>query len=83
MFEWLLAEQRCLNPGVVADTTPVRAAVQVARRGELSISLQIIGPGFGRNGTRSLKAALVLVGFATCHHMQTLFDGPPISWTRV
>ena len=40
------------------------------------MSLQIIGPGFGRTGTRSLKAALELLGFAPCHHMQTLFADP-------
>ena len=40
------------------------------------MSLQIIGPGFGRTGTRSLKAALELLGFGPCHHMQTLFADP-------
>ena len=40
------------------------------------MSLQIIGPGFGRTGTRSLKSALELLGFAPCHHMQTLFADP-------
>lgn len=40
------------------------------------MSLQIIGPGFGRTGTRSLKAALESIGFAPCHHMQTLFADP-------
>jgi hypothetical protein len=40
------------------------------------MSLQIIGPGFGRTGTRSLKAALELLGFGPCHHMQTLFSDP-------
>ena len=40
------------------------------------MSLEIIGPGFGRTGTRSLKAALEALGFAPCHHMQTLFADP-------
>jgi hypothetical protein len=40
------------------------------------MSLQIVGPGFGRTGTRSLKAALELLGFGPCHHMQTLFSDP-------
>jgi hypothetical protein len=40
------------------------------------MSLQIIGPGFGRTGTRSLKAALEALGFEPCHHMQTLFADP-------
>ncbi len=42
----------------------------------ISMSLQIIGPGFGRTGTRSLKAALEVLGFGPCHHMQTLFADP-------
>ncbi len=40
------------------------------------MSLQIIGPGFGRTGTRSLKAALEQLGFGPCHHMQTVFADP-------
>jgi hypothetical protein len=40
------------------------------------MSLQIIGPGFGRTGTRSLKAALEALGLAPCHHMQALFADP-------
>ena len=40
------------------------------------MTLQIIGPGFGRTGTRSLKAALELLGFGPCHHMQSLFADP-------
>ena len=40
------------------------------------MSLQIIGPGFGRTGTRSLKAALEALGFQPCHRMQTLFADP-------
>lgn len=40
------------------------------------MSLQVIGPGFGRTGTRSLKAALEQLGFGPCHHMQTLFADP-------
>ena len=40
------------------------------------MSLQIIGPGFGRTETRSLKMALEVLGFDPCHHMQTLFAEP-------
>jgi hypothetical protein len=40
------------------------------------MSLQIIGPGFGRTGTRSLKTALEVLGFDPCHHMQTVFAEP-------
>ena len=31
--------------------------------------LEVIGAGFGRTGTATLKAALELLGFAPCHHM--------------
>lgn len=33
------------------------------------MGLQVIGAGFGRTGTTSLKAALVQLGFSKCHHM--------------
>lgn len=35
--------------------------------------LKVIGAGFGRTGTRSLKAALEQLGFGPCHHMDELF----------
>ena len=38
--------------------------------------LQIIGAGYGRTGTRSLKLALEQLGFDPCHHVQTLIDNP-------
>ena len=34
------------------------------------MSLQIIGAGFGRTGTNSLKVALEQLGFSRCHHMK-------------
>jgi hypothetical protein len=34
------------------------------------MALKVIGAGFGRTGTTSLKAALEQLGFAKCHHMQ-------------
>ncbi len=33
------------------------------------MALQVIGAGFGRTGTTSLKAALEQLGFSKCHHM--------------
>jgi len=33
------------------------------------MGLQVIGAGFGRTGTSSLKAALKQLGFSKCHHM--------------
>lgn len=34
--------------------------------------LDVIGAGFGRTGTLSLKVALELLGFGPCHHMDEL-----------
>ncbi|MBS0571623.1 MAG: hypothetical protein JSS08_00010 [Proteobacteria bacterium] len=40
------------------------------------MTLQIIGSGFGRTGTKSLKAALELLGFGPCHHMHEIVENP-------
>lgn len=41
------------------------------------MALEIIGSGFGRTGTRSLKEALETLGYAPCHHMEEVFENPP------
>lgn len=49
------------------------------------MALQVIGAGFGRTGTLSLKTALELLGFAPCHHMVEVIANPgqlPF-WNRV
>ncbi|WP_433178197.1 sulfotransferase family protein [Actinoallomurus sp. CA-150999] len=38
--------------------------------------LEVIGAGFGRTGTLSLKLALERLGFGPCHHMIELIDNP-------
>lgn len=38
--------------------------------------LKVIGAGFGRTGTLSLKVALEGLGFALCYHMVELFEHP-------
>jgi hypothetical protein len=38
------------------------------------MSLQVIGTGFGRTGTLSLKLALEELGFGPCHHMHELLE---------
>ena len=38
--------------------------------------MKIIGAGFGRTGTLSLKVALEELGFGPCYHMVELFDKP-------
>ena len=40
------------------------------------MALEIIGSGFGRTGTRSLKDALEILGFGPCHHMADCFANP-------
>ncbi|GAA4633059.1 sulfotransferase family protein [Actinoallomurus vinaceus] len=40
------------------------------------IVLEVIGAGFGRTGTLSLKLALERLGFGPCHHMIELIDNP-------
>lgn len=38
--------------------------------------LKVIGAGFGRTGTLSLKVALEELGFASCYHMTEVFNHP-------
>jgi len=40
------------------------------------MTLQIIGAGFGRTGTLSLKSALEALGFGPCYHMMEVLDNP-------
>jgi len=40
------------------------------------MTLKVIGSGLGRTGTKSLKTALELLGFAPCHHMIEVFMHP-------
>jgi hypothetical protein len=40
------------------------------------MALQVIGAGFGRTGTLSLKLALEQLGFGPCHHMLEVFAHP-------
>lgn len=40
------------------------------------MTLEIIGPGFGRTGTNSLKVALEHLGFGPAHHMFEVRDNP-------
>lgn len=40
------------------------------------MTLEIIGSGLGRTGTKSLQSALNLLGFGPCHHMVEVFAHP-------
>jgi len=48
------------------------------------MALKVIGAGFGRTGTMSLKHALEMLGFDKCYHMVEVMDSPahPAIWTR-
>lgn len=60
------------------------------------MALSVIGAGFGRTGTLSLKGALEQLGFGPCYHMieviknprfsdywEAIGDGAPADWDRV
>src|SRR3954451_14109512 len=40
------------------------------------MALEVIGAGFGRTGTMSLKVALETLGFGPCYHMSEVFANP-------
>jgi hypothetical protein len=40
------------------------------------VTIEVIGAGFGRTGTMSLKVALEDLGFGPCYHMTEVFDQP-------
>lgn len=40
------------------------------------MALKVIGAGFGRTGTKSLKTALELLGFGRCYHMVEVMRNP-------
>lgn len=40
------------------------------------MALQVIGAGFGRTGTDSMREALNLLGFGPCHHMFEVTEHP-------
>jgi len=46
--------------------------------------MKVIGAGFGRTGTLSLKAALCELGFGPCHHMADVAADPALEdkWLR-
>jgi hypothetical protein len=40
------------------------------------VALSVIGAGFGRTGTESMKLALETLGFGPCHHMKEVLSNP-------
>ena len=49
------------------------------------MALQVIGAGFGRTGTLSLKNALEQLGFVKCYHMMEVREHPEhrATWQRI
>ena len=49
------------------------------------MSLKVVGSGFGRTGTMSMKQALEQLGFGPCHHMIEVMENPaqPAQWKAV
>jgi hypothetical protein len=60
------------------------------------MTLEVIGAGFGRTGTMSLKVALEELGFGPCYHMSEVFTHPehvklwraaaqdkPVDWEQI
>ena len=49
------------------------------------MSLKVIGSGFGRTGTMSMKQALGVLGFGPCHHMIEVMENPaqPAHWKAI
>jgi len=49
------------------------------------MTLQVIGAGFGRTGTQSLKVALEELGFGKCYHMTEVIKSPARlkQWTEI
>ena len=40
------------------------------------MTLSVLGVGFGRTGTESLKMALEILGYGPCHHMKVVLSDP-------
>jgi hypothetical protein len=54
----------------------LRALTNSYRGRRNQMPLKIIGAGFGRTGTLSLKAALERLGFGPCYHMLEVMSRP-------
>ena len=49
------------------------------------MALKLIGAGFGRTGTMSLRDALEMIGYGPCYHMSSVVDNPRFAayWARL
>jgi hypothetical protein len=68
--------RRAFGVSVISRRTTTCLAGSSIALGIPSPTLQIIGAGFGRTGTLSLREALLLLGFGPCDHMVESFAHP-------
>ena len=61
---------------VALISDPVAEQTEKQPRENHIMPLKVIGTGFGRTGTNSLKLALEQLGFGPCHHMFEVRDHP-------
>ena len=49
------------------------------------MALKLIGAGFGRTGTSSLRDALGMIGYGPCYHMTSVLENPGFAkyWARL
>lgn len=52
---------------------PPHARFQAANATPKNGTLQVVCPSYGRTGTKSMKAALEVLGFGPCYHSEFLF----------
>src|SRR5918998_2218637 len=62
------------GPTSLASRKGVQRATAHSPKGWFEV--KVIGAGFGRTGTASLKAALETLGFGPCYHMTEVFKHP-------
>jgi Sulfotransferase domain len=66
--------------GCMTEGSAPRSAARNARRigratvGGGVMALKVVGAGFGRTGTNSIKLALEEIGYGPCHHMFEVMD---------
>jgi hypothetical protein len=71
--EQQLSEQSAWNRLLETRRVDLDFETRTVRR---HMAIEVIGAGFGRTGTMSLKAALEELGFDPCYHMIELFEHP-------
>lgn len=50
----------------------------------MASEMQVVGAGYGRTGTTSLKDALAQLGFGPCHHMTEVWEkGQIFMWRDI